>query len=78
MQDPQGSAEVMSVKDWMLNLFLLMLPVINIILLFVWAFGDGNLNRQNYAKASLLWMAIMLGLYLLIAVLLVAVAAASG
>ncbi|ELR71032.1 hypothetical protein C900_03162 [Fulvivirga imtechensis AK7] len=38
-------------------------------MLFVWGFGsDTNVNKANWAKATLIWMAIFIGLYILIAV----------
>ncbi|WP_211746849.1 hypothetical protein [Paenibacillus sp. Marseille-Q4541] len=60
-------APVVSVKSWMLTIFLLAIPIVNIILLFVWGFGNNtNPSKANYAKASLLWMAIVLAIYLII------------
>lgn len=56
-----------SVKSWMLTMFLLAIPIVNIVLLFVWAFGRvTNPSKANYAKASLLWMAIILVIYIAI------------
>ncbi|WP_188069530.1 hypothetical protein [Brevibacillus brevis] len=56
--------KVMTMKDWIVVSLFMMIPIANIVLLFVWAFGsDGNLNRKNWAKAGLLLMAILMGLY---------------
>jgi len=63
-QQPQ-MAPVMSVKEWMLILFVMIIPLVNIIMMFVWAFSEGNPTKQNYFKASLLWLAIVIGLYIL-------------
>jgi hypothetical protein len=39
--------------------FLLAIPILNIILLFKWAFGSSaNLNKKNYARAALILAAI--------------------
>jgi len=47
----------MSVSDWVLTIFLSGLPVIGLILLFIWAFGDNQRpERVNWAKATLIWM----------------------
>ena len=63
-------APVMSVKNWMLTMLLLAIPLVNIIMLFVWAFGRAsNPNKANYAKASLLWSAIFIVLYIVIFIL---------
>lgn len=47
-----------SVGDWMLTYILLCIPLINIIMFFVWAFGSSPESKANWAKASLLWMVI--------------------
>lgn len=66
----QQVAPVISVKDWMLTTLILIIPIVNIIMLFVWGFGSGtNPSKANYAKASLLWAAIVIVIYILIAVL---------
>ena len=50
---------VMSVKDWIVTMLLMCIPLVNIILLFVWAFGsDENETRKNWAKANLIMMII--------------------
>ncbi|UKS25155.1 hypothetical protein LOZ80_26655 [Paenibacillus sp. HWE-109] len=68
--EEQQTAPVLSVKNWMLTILLLAIPIVNIILLFVWAFSSGeNPNKANYAKASLIWAAIGIVLYLLFAVI---------
>lgn len=61
----------MSVKDWMITLFIMFIPLVNVIMLFVWAFGgDGRTpSRANWAKAGLIWMAIFVAVYMLIAVI---------
>ena len=59
--------DVISVKDWILTFILLAIPVVNIILLFVWAFSqDTNESKKNYSKASLIMMAISLVIYILV------------
>jgi hypothetical protein len=50
-----------SVGEWILTFILMGIPVINIILLFVWAFGGGaKPSKQNYAKASLIIALVMI------------------
>ena len=61
--NPHDTA-VMSTKDWLLMLLVMLIPCVNIIMLFVWAFsGTGNHNRRNYCRAYLLLWAILIGLY---------------
>ena len=53
--------------DWFLTLFLVAIPLVGIVFLFVWAFGSTtNPSKANWAKASLLWAAIWIGFTLLI------------
>jgi len=55
----QNNAPVVTFKEWMITLLLMALPVVNIVMLFVWAFGGGaSISKANFAKASLVWMAI--------------------
>lgn len=52
-------AQVMSVKDWMITILVAAIPVVGLVMLFVWAFSSGeNPTRSNWAKASLIWAAI--------------------
>jgi hypothetical protein len=57
--------------DWFLTLFLAGIPLVGIILLFVWAFGGGGVNpsKANWAKATLLWCAI--GIFFAIIIIIV-------
>jgi cell division protein FtsW (lipid II flippase) len=53
------STEPMSVKDWVITLLITYIPLVGLIMLLVWAFDNTtNLNKKNFAKASLLWMLI--------------------
>jgi hypothetical protein len=63
-------AQVMSVKDWIITFIITIIPFVNIIMLFVWAFSsNGNLNRANWAKAALLLFAISIILSILFSVI---------
>lgn len=62
---------VMGVKDWVITLIITALPLIGIVMLFVWAFGsEANLNKQNWAKATLL-LGVIIGVISLIVFFLV-------
>ena len=66
----QPAAELMSVKDWFLTLLITYIPLVGLVMLFVWAFDSNtNLNKKNFAKASLLWMLVGIALALIIVVL---------
>lgn len=56
----------MSVKDWLITLLIMAIPIVGFIMLFVYAFGSNeNVNRQNWAKAQLIMIAIIIGLLVL-------------
>lgn len=57
----------MSVKDWLITFLILIIPIVGLVMLFIYAFGDNqNVHKQTWAKAQLIWMAIMLALMFLI------------
>ncbi|MCC5928380.1 MAG: hypothetical protein JJU28_03950 [Cyclobacteriaceae bacterium] len=63
MEAMQTDTTVMSVKDWAITLFITSLPLIGLIMLFVWAFSSGNnINKTNFAKGALLLYLIFIGL----------------
>ncbi|WP_260858044.1 hypothetical protein [Bacillus sp. FJAT-22090] len=51
------TAGEMSVGEWLLTMLIMIIPIANIVMLFVWSFGSPD-PRRNYARASLIWMAI--------------------
>ena len=56
----------LSVKEWLITLLILAIPVVGLVMLFVYALGNNsNVNRQNWAKAQLIIMAIVLGFVVL-------------
>lgn len=59
-----------SVGHWMLTLFLLFIPIVNLIMLLVWAFSASTPpSKANWAKASLLWMVIFIVLSILLSLI---------
>ncbi len=49
----------LSVGEWFITILITAIPLVGIIMLFVWAFSSNtNINRSNWAKASLLWMVV--------------------
>ena len=69
-QPPVEDTTPLSVGQWMLTTLVLALPCVGLIMGFVWGFGDGNVNRKNFARAFLIWEAIAVGLYILFAIIL--------
>lgn len=61
-------APVMSVGEWMITLIIMAIPLVGIIMYFVWAFGDGtNPSKKNFCKAGLIFMLISVVLSILFA-----------
>ena len=47
-------------------MLILAIPLVNIVMLFVWAFGGGvNKTKANYCKASLIWIAIAIAMWII-------------
>lgn len=51
-------------KEWALTIFIAGLPLIGFIMVLVWAFGDGNIHRKNWAQGTLILMVIALAIVL--------------
>jgi hypothetical protein len=47
------------------TLLVLGLPLVGLVMYFVWGFGPGNVSRRNFCRAVLLWLAILLALGLM-------------
>jgi hypothetical protein len=46
--------------EWFVTLLVLALPLIGLVMHFVWAFGGGgNVGRRNFCRATLLWIAVI-------------------
>lgn len=68
MVNPQD-LEPVSIGTWLGIMFLSLIPCVNIVLLFVWAFADGKESRKNWAKAQLIFVAIMIVIEILVILL---------
>jgi purine-cytosine permease-like protein len=68
----ENSTNQVSVKtgEWVVTLLIMSIPVVGFVMLFVWAFGSGtNESKANWAKAALIWFAVIIGIYMLFAVI---------
>lgn len=54
----------MTVMEWIITMLIMAIPIVNLVMLFIWGFGNPD-PRRNFARASLIWMAISLGLIIL-------------
>ena len=69
----------MSVKDWVITMILLAIPVVGIIMLIYWIVSStGNINRRNYCLASLVIAAIAIVIVIIFAVFFGGMAALMG
>lgn len=56
--------EALGVGDYIKMFLLMVIPLLNIILLFLWSFGaGGNPNRRNFGRAALIMIAVALILW---------------
>lgn len=45
--------------EWLVTLLILMIPLINVVMMFVWAFGGGaNPSKANFFKAQIIMLLI--------------------
>ena len=51
----QSLSPTVSVGDWVITLILMIIPLVNLVMLFVWAFGgSAAISKANWAKATLI------------------------
>lgn len=71
MEETTQNSAILSTKDWLITLLITAIPIVNIVMFFVWAFGDGtNPNKANWAKASLMFLGILIALYIILFVVI--------
>ena len=64
-----------SVGEWIITSIIIAIPLVGFIMLFVWAFGGGDVkpSKRNYAKAMLLLIAICIGIGIVLLIIFGAV-----
>lgn len=68
---PQKDASPLSLGQFLIMLVISSIPIVGLVLLFVWGFGSNeNVNRQNYSRAMLIMKLIGIVLTILIYALL--------
>ena len=70
--------EPISMGEWLVTMLLMLIPCVNIVLMFVWAFSSREKrSKSNYFKATLIFAAIILVIYIIfIAIFGVAISSA--
>ena len=62
--------QIVRTGDWFVTMLIMAIPLVNIIMLFVWAFGGGApASKANWAKATLIWMLLGIVIYIALAIL---------
>lgn len=55
----EDSNEVVSVGEWLMTSLIMAIPIVNIVMVFVWAFGGGaKKSKANFFKAAIIMMII--------------------
>ncbi|MGI6161174.1 MAG: zinc ribbon domain-containing protein [Christensenellales bacterium] len=77
-QQPKGGvAPVISTWHYVGLTLILSIPIVGLVMAFVWGFSDNiNPNKKNYARSFLIMKAILVGLYLLLLILMLVIGAA--
>ena len=66
MEHRLENKSVVSLGDWLITMLIMLIPFVNFIMLFVWAFSSSTpVSKANWAKASLVFMLIGFVLLLL-------------
>ncbi|MGM0648807.1 MAG: hypothetical protein ACQESZ_10545 [Bacteroidota bacterium] len=65
-----GENNPVSLGEWVITMIISAIPLVNLIMLFVWGFGDSTkTSKANWAKATLIFIAIGIVLWIIIAVI---------
>lgn len=63
-------AAPVSLGDWIITLIVLAIPIVGIVMLFVWGFSSGtHPSKQNYCRAVLIFALIAFVLFFLFAIM---------
>lgn len=67
----QEKAELITTKEYILMMVLFAIPIVGIVFMFIWGFGsDTPINKKNYARAMLIFMAIAVAISIIISVIM--------
>ena len=59
----------LSVGGWIGTLIVMAIPLVNIIMMFVWGLGTGDIGRKRFCIATLILSAIGLAIFLIVGLL---------
>ena len=62
-----GNNDPVSVSEWIITTIVMAIPLVNIVMPFVWAFGSGTkTSKANFFKAQIVMVLIGLFLYFVV------------
>lgn len=70
-RDDVNTSPVITVKEWLITLLIMCIPLVNIIMMFVWAFNGDNDSKSNYFKAALILTGIGIVLSVILSILII-------
>lgn len=65
--------EPVSLGEWMWTILLTMIPVVNLVMVFVFAFASQKKSKRTFFQASLIWGAILVAVSILLSFVLLSV-----
>ena len=69
----EGLEEPVTMGEWLVTMLLMMVPCVNIVLMFVWAFSKTEKkSKSNFFKVELIMMGIILVLYIVVIAIMIA------
>ncbi|MEY3018185.1 MAG: hypothetical protein RL336_1320 [Pseudomonadota bacterium] len=75
----QVETKPVSIGDWIVTYLLLCIPLVNFIMLIVWAVQADKPSKSNWAKATLIWMILGVIIFMVFgATLMAGIASQSG
>ncbi len=75
-QTADNMAPVISLGEWVWTILLTCIPLVNIIMLIIWAAtGDTNPNKKTFAQAQLIWMGVGIAISLVFSFSIAAIVA---
>ena len=77
-QTQENLEEPITMGEWLITMIIMLIPCVNIVMMFVWAFSSTEKkSKSNYFKANLIFTGIMF-VFAIVMVIVVSVAAASA
>jgi hypothetical protein len=78
-QTTQSQYKPVTLGDWMLTFLIAIIPIVNIVMLFVWGFSSStHPSKATWAKAALIWIGIFIVFYIVVIVAIIGGMAATS